>query len=111
MLANSMSPESTALSRCLIAQAVQFPELARFAHEEGWLRGIRAIATLLEGFSRRGQIIVDDPEIAADLFLNLVLGRASRLALYGITTDAETQEHRRNMAVRLFLNGIRSSAP
>lgn len=111
LIVKSIAPGSAALSRCLIAQAIQFPELARFAHEEGWLRGVRAVAAILGDFARRGQITVEDSEMAADLFLNLVLGRASRLALYGIPTDAETQERRRKIAVTMFLNGVRSTPP
>jgi hypothetical protein len=35
------------LPRTLEAQTVQFPEVAKLGYEEGWLRGVRAIATLL----------------------------------------------------------------
>ncbi|ACA20848.1 transcriptional regulator, TetR family [Methylobacterium sp. 4-46] len=107
LLAEATLPGAEALKRCIVAQAMDFPEIARLAHEEGWLRGVRAVAALLAGFADRGQIVLEDPEIAADLFLNLVLGRQSRLALYGIRTDPETQERRRQAAVRLFLNGVR----
>lgn len=110
LLASSTGPDRAALQRCLVAQALQFPELARFAHEEGWLRAVRAVASVLEDFTARGRIRVEDPEMAADLFVNLVLGRASRLSLYGIPVDAETQERRRRMAVSVFLDGIRSPA-
>src|ERR1700732_2334567 len=74
MLAHASTPEVIMLRRTLAAQAVQFPELAKLAHEEGWLRGVRAVAILLEQFADRGQIKIDDPAIAADLFLSLVLG-------------------------------------
>lgn len=107
LLAHGQSPGAAMLKRNLVAQALQFPELARLAHEEGWLRGVRAVAQLLEAFARRGRIAVADPELAADLFLNLVLGRSSQAALYGIEADPEAQERRRQAAVRLFLDGVR----
>lgn len=107
LLALSQAPGAAALKRCLVAQAIQFPELARLAHEEGWLRGVRAVASLLEQFAARGQIRAADPEIAADLFLNLVLGRDTRLALYGIEIGQRVQEQRRQAAVELFLDGVR----
>ncbi|CAA2159938.1 HTH-type transcriptional regulator AcrR [Methylobacterium brachiatum] len=105
LLAHALTPGTAALTRCIVAQAIQFPDLARLAYEEGWLRGVRAVGRLLEVLAAQGQLVVDDPEIAADLFLNLVLGRSSKLALYGIEIDLEAQERRRRAAVALFLGG------
>ncbi|AWN48960.1 TetR/AcrR family transcriptional regulator [Methylobacterium terrae] len=107
LLARAQAPGAAALNRCIVAQALHFPELARLAYEEGWLRGVRAVARLLEVLAAQGQIAVEDPEVAADLFLNLVLGKASRQALYGIPADPEAQETRRRAAVALFLAGTR----
>jgi TetR/AcrR family transcriptional regulator, mexJK operon transcriptional repressor len=105
MLAHASTPEVLMLRRTLAAQAVQFPELAKLAHEEGWLRGVRAVSILLQQFADRGQIEVDDPAIAADLFLSLVLGTSDKL--HGIVTRPKLQELRRQAAVKLFLNGVR----
>ena len=106
VLALGSTPEVIMLRRTLAAQAVQFPELAKLAHEEGWLRGVRAVAILLQQFADRGQIKVDDPAIAADLFLSLVLGTSDKL--HGIATRPKIQELRRQAAVKLFLDGVRS---
>ena len=106
LLARSQQPGAAALTRCIAAQALQFPELARLAYEEGWLRGVRAVGRLLEILAAQGQVVIDDAEIAADLFLNLILGRSSRQALYGIEVDPQAQERRRRAAVALFLAGI-----
>jgi len=92
------------LRRTLAAQAVQFPELAKLAHEEGWLRGVRAVAILLQRFADRGQIEIGDPAMAADLFLSLVLGTDKH---HGIATLPKIREQRREAAVKLFLNGVR----
>jgi TetR/AcrR family transcriptional regulator, mexJK operon transcriptional repressor len=105
LLAHSSTPEVVMLRRTLAAQAVQFPELAKFAHEEGWLRGVRAVAILLQQFADRGQIRIEDPAIAADLFLSLLLGNTDKL--HGIATRPKLQEVRRQAAVKLFLNGVR----
>ncbi|GLS42608.1 TetR/AcrR family transcriptional regulator [Methylobacterium brachythecii] len=108
LLARSQEPGAAALTRCIAAQALQFPEMAKLAYEEGWLRGVRAVARLLDVLAAQGQIRVEDTEIAADLFLNLILGRSSKQALYGITVDPVAQEKRRRAAVALFLAGVRS---
>lgn len=107
LLALSLKHGASEVKRIIAAQSVHFPELARFAYEEGWLRAIRAVAKLLANFSASGQIDIEDPEIAADLFLNLVLGRSSQGALYGIVIDPDMLERRRKAAVELFLNGAR----
>jgi TetR/AcrR family transcriptional repressor of mexJK operon len=103
-----LAPEAGALQRILSAQAVQFPELAKLANEEGWLRAVRGVASILRQSAARGHIKVDDPELAADMFLNLVLGPPERLAFYSIATDPETAERNRKAAVDFFLSVIRS---
>src|ERR1700685_3013972 len=52
LLAHSSAPEVVMLRRTLAAQAIQFPELAKLAHEEGWRRGGRGAAVLLQHFAR-----------------------------------------------------------
>jgi AcrR family transcriptional regulator len=106
MLDQASMPECATLQRILAAQATQFPELAKFAHEDGWLRGVRGVAILLRQFATRGEIRVADPELAADLFLNLLLGHSARLALHGIADDPEFLERRRKAVVELFLDGV-----
>ena len=106
MVAYTLAPEAGALHRILSAQAVQFPELATLAMEEGWLRAVRGVASILRQSAARGHIKVDDPELAADMFLNLVLGHSRRLMLYGIETDPKTEERHRKAAVEFFLSGI-----
>jgi TetR/AcrR family transcriptional regulator, mexJK operon transcriptional repressor len=108
MIAQCLMPEAAALQRILAAQAIQFPELAKLAHEEGWLRAIRGVADLLRQFAARDEIKVADPELAADLFLDLVLGHSKRLALYGMATDPKTEERHRHVGVELFLSALRA---
>jgi TetR/AcrR family transcriptional repressor of mexJK operon len=109
MLAHALTPESAALQRILAAQAVQFPELATLAHEEGWLRAVRGVAVLLRRFQSRGEIDVADPELTASIFLNLVLGHSRRMNLYGLDMDPNAAEREREAAVALFLKGVRDS--
>jgi TetR/AcrR family transcriptional regulator, mexJK operon transcriptional repressor len=105
LLTNASTPEVVMMRRTLAAQTVRFPEVAKLGYEEGWLRGVQAIATLLQQFADRGQIKIDDPAIAADLFLSLVLGNTDKLHV--IATRPKIQEQRREAAVKLFLNGVR----
>ncbi len=106
MTQRSLEPRVVALGRVISMQAPRFPELAQFAHNEGWLRAVEAIVRLLKRFEARGEIILADPEIAADLLLNLVLGRIVRSAAYGIPIDAKALERRLQAAIKLFLYGV-----
>jgi TetR/AcrR family transcriptional regulator, mexJK operon transcriptional repressor len=107
MVAYTLAPEAGALQRILSAQAVQFPDLAKTANES-WLCAVRGVSSILRQSAARGHIKVDDPELAAEMFLNLVLGHPKRFALYSIATDPETEERHRKAAVEFFLSGIRA---
>ncbi len=106
MAAAILIPEAIAINRIVTAQATRFPELAHMAHREAWQRSNASVAAVLEYFERDGQIAVEDSEMAADLFLSLVVGRLSRLAMLGIAIDPEQVERRVEAAVALFLQGV-----
>lgn len=108
MLSSAALPECAALNRIVAAQALKFPDLARLAHEEGWSRAVQAIAALLRQFGRHGQIDIRDPELAAALFLDLVVGHTWRSAVYGLPNDPKLVERLRKAAVKLFLDGVRA---
>ena len=106
MVAAALTPEAIAINRIVSAQASRFPLLARMVHREGWQRSNETIAVVLDHFARDGHIVVDDLEMTADLFIGLVAGRLTRLALLGIETDPEQIDRRIRAAVSLFLNGV-----
>lgn len=102
----ALAPEAVALHRILIAQALRFPELARLSNEEGWQRSVRALAAILGDFIEGGEIEGDDPELLADLFLSLAVGRLTRAAALGLTSDPAGVERRLHAAVRVFMQGV-----
>ena len=106
MVAVALTPEATAINRIVMAQAVRFPDLARMVHREGWQRSNAAVAAVLDQFARDGQIAVDDTDMAADLFISLVIGRQTRMAMLGIETDPTQLDGRIRAAVALFLDGV-----
>jgi TetR/AcrR family transcriptional regulator, mexJK operon transcriptional repressor len=107
VIAVGWSPGALAVSRIITVQAERFPELDRLAHEEGWLAAVKGVARVLAHYVEREEISIGDPELAADMFLNLVLGRtASRKRLRHPRTR-EAMEKRVQAAVRLFLEGVR----
>jgi TetR/AcrR family transcriptional regulator, mexJK operon transcriptional repressor len=106
-VAVALTPEAIAINRIVIAEATRFPNLAKLVHQQGWQRSNAAVAAVLDGFAKNGQIEVEDTDVAADLFLSLVIGRQTRLAMLGIETDPAQIDQRVQAAVELFLNGVR----
>jgi TetR/AcrR family transcriptional regulator, mexJK operon transcriptional repressor len=106
-VAVALTPEAVAINRIVMAESARFPTLAKLVHEQGWQRSNAAVAALLDQFVANGQIQVEDTNVAADLFLSLVIGRQTRLAMLGIETDPGQIDQRVKAAVNLFLNGVR----
>jgi AcrR family transcriptional regulator len=106
MLRHSLKPGAAGLGRVIAAQKAQFPELARLAYEQGWLRAVDAVASILRAFKGRGRVDIADETVAAEFFLNLIMGPSSRATLYGVELEAKSLEQRRVAAVQLFLRGI-----
>ena len=106
MVAAALTPEAVAINRIVMAQATRFPDLAALVHREGWQRSNASVAAVLAHFAADGQIAVPDGDLAADLFVSLVIGRQARLAMLGIATDPEQADRRIRAAVDLFVRGM-----
>ncbi|MDI9849633.1 TetR/AcrR family transcriptional regulator [Rhodoblastus sp. 17X3] len=106
MLRHMLKPGAGALQRVIAAQKLKFPELARFAYEQGWVRAVESVADILRSFAAQGSVHVPDTKLAAEIFLNLIIAPTSRAALYGVEVDPERQEERRAASVRFFLRGL-----
>jgi TetR/AcrR family transcriptional repressor of mexJK operon len=75
-VAVALTSEAIAINRIVMAEATRFPNLAKLVHEQGWQRSNAAVAAVLDGFAKNGQIEVEDTNVAADLFLSLVIGHS-----------------------------------
>ncbi len=103
ILERSITPECVALKRVMMSQAGQFPDLSATLHDAGWGAIVRHVAALLRLAFDFDRSPVRDPELAADLFLSLVLGRHSHEALLGFEVDRSAIERRIAAAVKIFL--------
>jgi AcrR family transcriptional regulator len=104
----ALHPSMVKLSRIATAQAAQFPEIAgsTAAH---WPRQ-QAVVDLLLRHAATGSIVVEDPEIAAELFLGMVAAAPARLASYGVVRTRKTQQRHTEQAVRIFVDGLRNAS-
>lgn len=107
LLPRVLSSQSIGINRVILAEAVRFPELALLIQQEGWQATVLILAGLLRAFVLNGQIVVEDAEEAADLFLSLLLGRLQRSAMLGLLEIDDAGIRRRvRMAVGIFMRGV-----
>ena len=76
------------LRRLLIGEARRFPEFAVEYYERAPGRVMAAVAAALSAFDERGQLRIDDPEVAAEHFAFLAIGASLDRALFDSDTDA-----------------------
>ena len=107
LLVASLSPDALSLQRLVISEAARFPELALAMSQQGARQeAIERIAKLLKKESEAGRLEIEDPSIAAELFLQLVIGLPQRRAL-GLgkpMTESELKSWARS-SVKIFLHG------
>ena len=106
LLAIALDPDVLRLYRLLVAEAPRFPALATLM-EEQMTHGARArLATLLRDEVRRKRLTLHDPELAAELLLNMIVWSPQRAVLFGVGPWSAARRARWvRAAVRLFLEG------
>jgi AcrR family transcriptional regulator len=105
---NALSPAGLRLQRILNAESFRFPEIFTLASDQGTQPTLRFIADLLRRRTAKGEVSVEEPEIAASAFMSMVLSGATRpVVLGGGSVDEASLERRIQYCVRLFMNGAR----
>ena len=100
-----LDPRRVSMQRVLIAQAQQFPDLARrfFENGPGYVR--KRLAEYLQNEADKGRLDVPDANEAAEQFLGLVKGADQLAALLAVgePLNAENRAKRVSNAVDAFL--------
>jgi AcrR family transcriptional regulator len=104
-----MAPVAVGFYRLIVAEGVRFPELTRTFHQIGPDRANAHLAGMLTVWRERGLIRLDDPQLAAVQFFDLVSGDLHRRAMAGILPKNLRAAIQRSVdnAVQVFWNGIR----
>jgi TetR/AcrR family transcriptional repressor of mexJK operon len=90
----------------VLREAGRFPDLARKYHESGPQRTIEALASAFARLAERGELMVDDPQIAASHFAFLVIGEPLDTAMFravGRRRPRRERHRRADAGVRVFL--------
>lgn len=100
-----LDPRRVSMQRLLIAQAQQFPDLARrfFDSGPGYVR--QRLAAYLKSESENGRLNIPDAGEAAENFLGLVKGADQLSALLGVGGSVNARQRRQKVAraVEAFL--------
>ncbi|MEO8751525.1 MAG: TetR/AcrR family transcriptional regulator [Casimicrobiaceae bacterium] len=108
----ALTPQALALHRLIVGESARFPKLAAAVATEGSTReAITLIAGVLAHQVRAGHLQLDNPALAAEQFLQMVLSVPQRRAL-GLGAPMTPAQLARwaHAVVDLFLNGCRRPA-
>ena len=87
-----MAPANLALYRMVIGESARFPKLGARVYASGPLAAAQRLAAYLKGEIARGRLILDDADLAARHFLEMVKGDLHTRALFGIGRRAGAAE-------------------
>jgi AcrR family transcriptional regulator len=109
ILQASLSPQSLALNRIILAESARFPELALVVNEQGMRKeAIQRIAAILDKEVQAKRFHIADTIFAAEQFLVMTVAGPQRRA-YGLGNPMTKPELAKwaDNAVDLFLKGCR----
>lgn len=88
--------------RRIAAETEQNPDLGKAFIESGPNAMLRAFTRLLDAMAERGEIDVEDREMAAEQFVAMCKGLGDLERRFGIATDPERDRARIDSAVEVF---------
>jgi TetR/AcrR family transcriptional regulator, mexJK operon transcriptional repressor len=107
-----MRPELLALRRLVIGEAGRFPQIGDVWWREGPARFTSELAPQLKRLADQGELVLDDPGVAAAQFNWLVLSVPMSTAMFcpGREFSTEELDHHAAAGVRTFVAAHRPAA-
>jgi TetR/AcrR family transcriptional repressor of mexJK operon len=102
-----LRPESISLFRIMIGEGTKFPELGKLFYEAGPKKILGLLADYLEGLDKKGILIVPNPLLSANFFLNMIKGYPHMQCMMGLKQKFPPSERTEivTYAVSVFMNG------
>ncbi|MEO3886498.1 TetR/AcrR family transcriptional regulator [Nonomuraea sp. B5E05] len=103
-----LRPEVLRLRRLVIAEAERFPDLGRTWYEQGFQRSLNTLAGSFDRLAQRGLLRLDDPQLAAEHFVGLLLWIPLNKVMFWGGHDHYTEADLQQLseaAVTAFLRG------
>ena len=106
-----MQPRILRLRRLVMANADRFPDVGRGWYEQGFERVLASLAISFQALADRKLLVVEDPLLAANHFVGLLLWIPINKAMFtgDHRSTPEELEHFAVAAVRAFLRGYGST--
>jgi AcrR family transcriptional regulator len=103
----TLSEETIAITRLVIRESCQFPEVATTFYETAILPSTEAMAGCLRRQSERGLIALEDPRLAAEMLRGMMIMEPQRAVMLGQRPVPTRDEivARAQKCTRLFLKG------
>lgn len=110
-IAALMQPRVLRLRRLIMANAERFPDVGRSWYEQGFERVLNTLATSFKSLAERNLLHGNDPLLAANHFVGLLLWIPVNKAMFTgeYRSDPEELERLALRAVRAFLEGYGSA--
>ena len=108
-----LSPFAQGIFRIAVAECQRFPEVGHSFYQAAPALGIRRLTEMLEAACRRGELAIDDVDLAANQFVMLCQSRVFHRKLFGIdeTVDAAELDIVAEAAVDVFMAAYRPPPP
>lgn len=106
LLQRELNIKVVQLGRIATSHIEWLPPMRNRDQSMTWSPRIQAIAEILMHRAENREVAIDDPELASELFISLIIGIPTRLAAFGNFRAPEFEQHRIRQAVRIFLKGI-----
>jgi AcrR family transcriptional regulator len=103
----TLSEETIAITRLVIRESCQFPEIAATFYETAILPTTEAMAGWLHRQSERGLIALEDPRLAAEMLRGMMIMEPQRAVMLGQRPVPDRSEiaARAKQCAQLFLKG------
>jgi AcrR family transcriptional regulator len=106
-IADLSRPEGVRLRRIINTESYRFPQIFSMSYEQGAKPVITFLTDLFRRHDNAGAICAGQPDMAANVFMSMVVGGPVRLLVSGNPMSSTEIDDWVSAAVRLFLNGIK----
>jgi AcrR family transcriptional regulator len=100
-------PEALKLQRIINTESYRFPEIFTSSYELGVKPSVQFLAAILAEETGKGTLAINDPEMAANVFMSMVVSGPVRFLISGNPLPEDELQERVAFAVRLFLEGAK----
>jgi TetR/AcrR family transcriptional repressor of mexJK operon len=105
------TPEGLKLQRIINTESYRFPEAFKVSYEKGTAPLLNFLSDLFREKTRQGVLALSDPELAASIFMSMVVGGPVRLIVMGARQSEAEIDRRVRYAVHLFLAAAERGTP